>query len=50
MCTRGARLAFLRERGIEYAVTNASEATSAPMLEHLGFETLFSGARYQLDP
>jgi hypothetical protein len=45
-----ARLAFLRERGIEYAVTNASEATSAPMLEHLGFETLFSGARYQLDP
>lgn len=44
-----ARLAFLRERGIEYAVTHAREATSAPMLEHLGFETLFRGACYQLD-
>jgi GNAT superfamily N-acetyltransferase len=36
----GARLAFLRSRGVEYAVTQAREATSAPMLEHLGFETL----------
>jgi hypothetical protein len=44
-----ARLAFLRERGLEYAVTHAREATSAPMLEHLGFETLFRGACYQLD-
>jgi len=41
---------FLRDRGIEYAVTHAHEATSAPMLEHLGFETLFRGACYQLDP
>jgi GNAT superfamily N-acetyltransferase len=38
-----ARLAFLRERGIEYAVTHARESTSAPILEHLGFETLFRG-------
>jgi GNAT superfamily N-acetyltransferase len=45
-----ARLAFLRDRGIEYAVTHAREATSAPMLEHIGFETLFRGACYELDP
>jgi GNAT superfamily N-acetyltransferase len=44
-----ARLAFLRDRGIEYAVIHASEATSAPMLEHVGFETLFRGACYELD-
>jgi GNAT superfamily N-acetyltransferase len=43
-----ARLAFLRDRGIEYAVTHAHEETSAPMLEHLGFETLFRGACYEL--
>jgi GNAT superfamily N-acetyltransferase len=36
-----ARLRFLRQLGIELAVTYAREATSAPMLEHLGFETLF---------
>jgi GNAT superfamily N-acetyltransferase len=41
-----ARLAFLRGRGIEYAVTQAREATSAPMLEHLGFETLFRSKCY----
>ncbi len=35
------RLSFLEERGISYAVTQAREATSAPMLEHLGFETPF---------
>lgn len=45
-----ARLAFLRDRGIEYAITHAREATSAPLLEHLGFETLFRGACYELDP
>ncbi len=44
-----ARQAFLRDRGVEYAVTHAREATSAPMLEHLGFETLYRGACYQLD-
>lgn len=38
-----ARLAFLRERGIDYAVTQARESTSAPILEHLGFETLVRG-------
>jgi GNAT superfamily N-acetyltransferase len=45
----GARLRFLRERGIELAVTHAREATSAPILEHLGFETLFRGRCYVLE-
>ena len=45
----GARLAFLHQRGIEYAVTHARESTSAPMLEHLGFETLFRGRCYLLE-
>jgi len=44
-----ARLAFLRARGIAYAVTHAREATSAPILERLGFETLFRGRCYLLD-
>ena len=44
-----ARLAFLHARGIHYAVTHAHEGTSAPRLEHLGFETLFRGACYQLE-
>ena len=44
-----ARLAWLRERGIEYAVTQAREETSAPILEHLGFETLFRGRCYLLE-
>ncbi|HEX4515290.1 MAG TPA: GNAT family N-acetyltransferase, partial [Polyangiaceae bacterium] len=44
-----ARLAFLRERAIEYAVTQARESTSAPILEHLGFETLFRGRCHVLD-
>ena len=44
------RLAFLRERGIGYAVTHAREATSAPMLEHLGFETLFRSKCYVREP
>lgn len=35
------RLAFLRERGVEYAVTHARDATSSPILEHFGFETLY---------
>ncbi len=43
-----ARLAFLRQRGIGYAVTQAREATSAPILEHLGFETLFRSKCYRL--
>ncbi len=36
-----ARLAFLAARGIELAVTHARDATSSPMLEHLGFETVY---------
>jgi hypothetical protein len=44
-----ARLAFLRERGVEYAVTHARESTSAPLLEHLGFETLFRSKCYLLE-
>ncbi len=36
-----ARLAWLRERGIGLAVTQAREATSAPILERLGWETVF---------
>ncbi len=45
----GARLAFLGARGVPYAVTQAREATSAPMLEHLGFETLFRSTCWRLD-
>ncbi len=45
-----ARLAFLRSTKIEYAVTQAREKTSAPMLEHLGFETLFRAKCYLLEP
>jgi hypothetical protein len=35
-----ARLCHLQARGIEYAVSHARESTSAPILEHLGFETI----------
>lgn len=45
-----ARLGLLRARGVAYAVTHAREATSAPMLEHLGLETLFRYACHWLDP
>lgn len=43
-----ARLAFLRARGDGYAVVLARETTSAPLLEHLGFETLFRSKCYLL--
>ncbi|MFO0554620.1 MAG: GNAT family N-acetyltransferase [Polyangiaceae bacterium] len=36
-----ARLTHLRERGIGLAVTQAREATSAPILEKLGLDTVF---------
>lgn len=36
-----ARLADLRARGIALATTQAREGTSAPILAHLGFETLY---------
>lgn len=45
-----ARLAFLAERGIALAVTHAREATSAPILAHLGFETLFRSQCFLFDP
>lgn len=41
-----ARLGHLRTRGLEYAVTHAMEQTSAPILAHLGFETLFRSEVY----
>jgi GNAT superfamily N-acetyltransferase len=45
----GARLAFLAQRGIALAVTQAREASSAPMLQHLGFETMFHSLCYLRD-
>ncbi|MEO8706602.1 MAG: GNAT family N-acetyltransferase [Kofleriaceae bacterium] len=46
-----ARLGVLAARGIPLGVTYAREATSAPMLEHMGFETVFRGWMYRLaDP
>jgi acetyltransferase (GNAT) family protein len=43
------RLGFLHALGIDLAVTQAREATSAPILERLGFETLFESRCYLLD-
>lgn len=45
-----ARLACLHARGLQYAVTHAHEATSAPILGHLGFETLYKGTSWCLAP
>jgi GNAT superfamily N-acetyltransferase len=45
-----ARLEFLARMGITLAVTHAREATSAPILEHLGFETVFRSKCYLLTP
>ncbi len=45
-----ARLAFLHARRIPFAVTQARAATSAPILERLGFETLFDSKCYLLPP
>jgi GNAT superfamily N-acetyltransferase len=44
-----ARLAFLEARGLGYAVTHAQEATSAPILERLGFETLLHSTCFVVD-
>ncbi len=44
------RLSFLHARGIPYAVTHARDSTSAPILSHLGFETLFHSTCWVLDP
>jgi GNAT superfamily N-acetyltransferase len=46
----GARLDFLARRGISLAVTHARESTSAPILDHLGFETVFRSRCYVLAP
>jgi GNAT superfamily N-acetyltransferase len=43
-----ARLAFLTRHGISLAVTHAREATSAPILDRLGFETVFRSRCYLL--
>jgi hypothetical protein len=45
----GARLAFLAARGITLAVTQAREATSAPILEHLGFDSVFRSKCFLLE-
>ncbi|MEQ9497669.1 MAG: GNAT family N-acetyltransferase [Deltaproteobacteria bacterium] len=44
-----ARLRFLAEHGLTLAATQAREATSAPMLEHLGFETVLESQVFQID-
>lgn len=44
------RLSFLAHRGIGLAVTHAREATSAPILDRLGFETVFRSKCYVLEP
>ena len=44
------RLAFLCARGIALAVTHARDATSAPMLEHLGFRSLYAYECWYLRP
>ncbi len=41
------RLSDLRARGFTHAVTQAREATSAPILERLGFATTFKGTVYR---
>ncbi len=45
-----ARLACLRDRGFGYAVTHARESSSAPILEHIGFETLYEATSWVLAP
>jgi GNAT superfamily N-acetyltransferase len=44
------RLIDLRARGFNHAVTQAREATSAPILERLGFATTFKGVVYKFAP
>jgi GNAT superfamily N-acetyltransferase len=43
-----ARMARLCELGIPYAATHASESTSAPILEKLGFTSVYRGKVYTL--
>jgi GNAT superfamily N-acetyltransferase len=44
------RLRDAAERGITLAVTQAREATSAPILDKLGFETLYRSHMYKWEP
>lgn len=43
------RLTDLHQRGLPYAVTQARESTSAPVLDRLGFETVFYAKIYRTD-
>jgi GNAT superfamily N-acetyltransferase len=42
-----ARLGWLAARGVRLAATHAIEATSAPILERLGFETVYRSRSYR---
>jgi hypothetical protein len=44
-----ARLRDLSERGLTFAVTHARDATSAPILEKLGFQTAFHAKIFRFD-
>ncbi len=46
----GARLREAAASGVSLATTQAREATSAPILERLGFETLFRSVVYKWQP
>jgi len=45
-----ARLDALLALGLPFGVTQAREATSAPILEKLGFETVFQARMYLFEP
>jgi ribosomal protein S18 acetylase RimI-like enzyme len=44
-----ARLDDLQKKNVKIAVTQARESTSAPILERLGFETMFSAEIFKFD-
>ena len=48
--TVAARLDTCRALGVRYVVTHARATTSAPILERIGFETLFRSEVYAIDP
>jgi N-acetylglutamate synthase-like GNAT family acetyltransferase len=43
------RLVDMQKRGLPFAVTQARDSTSAPVLERLGFETVFRAKIYRTD-
>ncbi|MGZ3687583.1 MAG: GNAT family N-acetyltransferase [Bdellovibrionota bacterium] len=45
-----ARLADLQRSGVSFAVTQARAATSAPILEKMGFESAYTAKIYRFDP